>query len=84
MPYAPKREESVLTEDDVRKVINLFDESSDYYNKMIAEEREQGIKNGFPLGPSKLAQGLWNGSIDARELAIQYILDRLGIKKQEQ
>lgn len=84
LPYAPKREESDLTEDDVRKVMALFDESSDYYNKKIEEGREESVKNGYPLGPSKLAQGLWNGSIDARELAIKYILDKLGIKKEEQ
>ena len=68
----------------MRKVMALFDESSDYYNKKIEEEREESVKNGYPLGPSKLAQGLWNGSIDARELAIKYILDKLGIKKEEQ
>ena len=83
LPYAPKRKESVLTEDDVRKVIALFDESSDYYNKKIEEERDQNIKDGGG-GGSRLAVGLWNGSIDARELAIKYILDKLGIKKEEQ
>lgn len=69
----PILENSNLTEADVRKVIGLFNESSDYFNKKIDDERGEN-------GGSQLAIDLLDGRIDAKELAVQYVLHRLNIK----
>lgn len=68
----PVLESSSLSESDVRHVIELFQESSEYFNKKIEEEREAN-------GGSRLATHLLDGVLDARELAIQYVLHRLNI-----
>jgi hypothetical protein len=69
----PALENSGLSEADVRHVIELFQESSEYFNKKIKDERDAD-------GGSQLAIGLFDGVIDARELAVQYVLHRLNIK----
>lgn len=69
----PILEDSTLTEADVRKVIGLFHESSDYFNKKIDDERGEN-------GGSQLAIDLLDGRIDGKELAVQYVLHRLNIK----
>lgn len=69
----PVLERSSLSESDVRHVIELFQESSEYFNKKIKDERGTD-------GASQLAIDLFDGIIDARELAVQYILHKLNIK----
>jgi hypothetical protein len=69
----PVLESSSLSESDVRHVIEIFQESSKYFNKKIKEEREAN-------GGSRLAIHFFDGVIDANELAIQYVLHRLSIK----
>jgi hypothetical protein len=69
----PALENSGLSEADVRHVIELFQESSEYFNKKIKDERDAD-------GGSRLAIDLFDGVIDARELAVQYVLHRLNIK----
>lgn len=69
----PILEDSTLTEADVRKVIGLFHESNDYFSKKIDDERGEN-------GGSQLAIDLLDGRIDAKELAVQYVLYRLNIK----
>lgn len=69
----PVLESSSLSESDVRHVIEIFRESSKYFNKKIEEEREAN-------GGSRLAIHLLDGVIDAKELAIQYVLHKLNIK----
>lgn len=63
---------SSLSEADVRHVIELFQESSKYFNKKIEDERDAN-------GGSQLAIDLLDGIIDAKELAVQYVLHKLNI-----
>lgn len=69
----PVLESSSLSESDVRHVIELFQESSEYFNKKIKEECNTD-------GGSQLAIDLFDGIIDAKELAVQYVLHKLNIK----
>ena len=69
----PVLESSSLSEEDVRHVIEIFRESSKYFDKKIEEERETN-------GGSRLGIHLLDGVVDANELAIQYVLHRLNIK----
>lgn len=69
----PVLESSSLSEADVRHIIEVYRESDKYFNKKIEEERDAN-------GGSRLAIHLLDGIIDARELAIQYVLHRLNIK----
>lgn len=69
----PILEDSNLSEEDVRKVIGLFNESSEYFNKKIEEERDSD-------GGSELFIGACDGVIDVKELSIQYVLHKLNIK----
>ena len=69
----PVLESSSLSEADVRHVIEIFQESSKYFDKKIEDERE--ANDG-----SRLAIYLLDGVVDAKELAIQYVLHRLNIK----
>lgn len=69
----PVLESSSLSEADVRHIIEVYRESDKYFNKKIEEERETN-------GGSRLAIHLFDGVIDAKELAIQYVLHRLNIK----
>lgn len=69
----PVLESSSLSESDVRNIIDVYRESSEYFNKKIEEEREAN-------GGSRLAIHLFDGVIDAKELAVQYVLHRLNIK----
>lgn len=69
----PVLESSSLSEADVRHVIEIFRESSKYFDKKIEEERETN-------GGSRLGIHLLDGVVDANELAIQYVLHRLNIK----
>lgn len=68
----PVLESSSLSEADVRHVIELFQESSKYFNKKIEEERDTN-------GGSQLVIDLLDGIVDAKELAIQYVLHKLNI-----
>lgn len=68
----PVLESSSLSEADVRHVIELFQESSKYFNKKIEEERD--ANDG-----SQLVIDLLDGIVDAKELAIQYVLHKLNI-----
>jgi hypothetical protein len=69
----PVLESSSLSEADVRHVIEIFRESSKYFDKKIEEERETN-------GGSRLGIHLLDGVVDANELAIHYVLHRLNIK----
>lgn len=69
----PVLESSSLSESDVRHIIEVYQEASKYFDKKIEEEREAN-------GGSRLASHLLDGVIDAKELAIQYVLHRLSIK----
>lgn len=69
----PVLESSNLSEAEIRHVIEIFQESSKYFNKKIKEERDTN-------GGSRLSIHLFDGVLDAKELAIQYVLHRLNIK----
>ena len=69
----PVLESSSLSASDVRHIIEIYQEASKYFDKKIEEEREAN-------GGSRLAIHLLDGVIDAKELAIQYVLHRLNIK----
>lgn len=60
----------------VRQVIGLYLEAGKHYNSVIEEERKE-------YGGSDLAIKLFDGVIDAKELSIQYILDKLKAQKGE-
>ena len=60
----------------VRQVIDLDVEAGEYYNNIIEEERK-GNRGSF------LMINLLNGNIDAKELGIQYVLNKLKAKKGE-
>lgn len=69
----PVLESSSLSEADVRHIIEVYRESGKYFDKKIEEERDAN-------GGSRLATHLLDGVLDAKELAIQYVLHRLNIK----
>lgn len=69
----PVLERSSLSEAEVRHIIEVYQEASKYFDKKIADERATD-------GASQLAIRLLDGVVDARELAIQYVLHRLNIK----
>ena len=58
----------------VRQVIGLYLEAGEHYNSVIKEERKE-------YGGSDLAIKLFDGVIDAKELSIQYVLDKLKAQK---
>ena len=58
----------------VRQVIDLYLEAGKHYNSVIKEERKE-------YGGSDLAIKLLDGVIDAKELGIQYVLDKLKVQK---
>ena len=60
----------------VRQVIDLYLEAGEHYNSVIKEERKEH-------GGSDLAINLLGGVIDAKELSIQYVLDKLKAQKGE-
>ena len=60
----------------VRQVIGLYLEAGEHYNSVIKEERKE-------YGGSDLAIKLFDGVIDAKELSIQYVLDKLKAQKGE-
>jgi hypothetical protein len=64
---------SSLSASDVRHIIEIYQEASKYFDKKIDDERGEN-------GGSQLAIDLLDGRIDAKELAIQYVLHRLSIK----
>lgn len=68
----PVLENSSLSEADVRRVIEIYRESADYFDKKIEEERDAN-------GGSQLAIDLLDDNIDAQELAVQYVLHKLNI-----
>lgn len=70
----PVLESSGLSEADVRHVIELYRESAEYFGKKIDDERDAD-------GGSQLAIDLIDGTIDSRELAIQYVLHKLNINR---
>ena len=60
----------------VREVIDLYLEAGKHYDSVIKEERKK-------YGGSDLAIKLLDGVIDAEELGIQYVLDKLKGQKGE-
>lgn len=70
----PVLESSGLSEADVRHVIELFQESAEYFGKKIDDERVAD-------GGSQLVIDSLDGIIDTRELAIQYVLHKLNINR---
>lgn len=60
----------------VRQVIGLYLEAGKHYNSVIKEERKE-------YGGSDLAIKLLGGIIDAKELSINYVLDKLKAQKGE-
>jgi len=60
----------------VRQVIDLYLEAGKHYDSVIKEERKE-------YGGSDLAIKLFDGVIDAKELSIQYVLDKLKAQKGE-
>jgi hypothetical protein len=60
----------------VRQVIDLDIEAGEHYNNIIKEERKEN-------GGSDLMINLLSGTIDAKELGIQYVLDKLKAQKGE-
>ena len=61
----------------VRQVIDLDIEAGEHYNNIIKEERKEN-------GGSDLMIYLLCGTIDAKELGIQYVLDKLKTQKGEE
>lgn len=61
----------------VRQVIDLYLEAGEHYNSVIKEERKE-------YGGSDLVIKLLDGVIDAKELSIQYVLDKLKAQKEEE
>ena len=63
-------------EKDVRQILSLYYEGIKHYEDIIKEEREEN-------GGSDLAIKIMNGVVDARELGIQYVIDKLKVQKGE-
>lgn len=61
----------------VRQVIDLDIEAGEHYNNIIKEERKEN-------GGSDLMINLLSGTIDAKELGIQYVLNKLKTQKGEE
>jgi len=63
-------------EKDVRQIFSLYHEGLKHYEDIIKEEREEN-------GGSDLAIKIMDGVVDARELSVQYVLDKLKAQKGE-
>lgn len=63
-------------EKDVRQILSLYYEGIKHYDDIIKEEREEN-------GGSDLAIKIMDGVVDARELGIQYVIDKLKVQKGE-
>ena len=63
-------------EKDVRQILSLYYEGIKYYDDIIKKEREEN-------GASDLAIKIMDGVVDARELGIQYVIDKLKAQKGE-
>jgi len=63
-------------EKDVRQIVSLYYEGIKYYEDVIKKEREEN-------GGSDLAIKIMDGVVDARELSIQYVIDKLKAQKGE-
>ena len=63
-------------EKDVRQILSLYYEGIKHYEDTIKEEREEN-------GGSDLAIKIMDGVVDARELGIQYVIDKLKAQKGE-
>jgi hypothetical protein len=61
-------------EKDVRQIFSLYYEGLKHYEDIIKEEREEN-------GGSDLAIKIMDGVVDARELGIQYVIDKLKAQK---
>jgi len=59
-----------MNEQDVRRIVDLYIEAGKHYNQVIKEQRS---RNGF----SDLAIDLLEGRADAKEMGIQFILNKL-------
>lgn len=66
----------VNLEKDVRQIIDLYLEAGKYYDDVIKKERDM-------YGYSDLAIKLLDRTADAKEMSIQYILDKLRAQKGE-
>ena len=64
-------------EKDVRQILSLYYEGIKHYEDIIKEEREEN-------GGSDLAIKIMDGVVDARELGIQYVIDKLKVQKGEE
>ena len=63
-------------EKDARQILSLYYEGIKHYDDIIKEEREEN-------GGSDLAIKIMDGVVDARELGIQYVIDKLKAHKGE-
>lgn len=66
----------VNLEKDVRQILSLYYEGIKHYDDIIKEERKEN-------GGSDLAIKIMDGVVDARELGIQYVIDKLKAQKGE-
>jgi len=64
-------------EKDVRQIISLYYEGIKHYEDIIKKGREEN-------GGSDLAIKIMDGVVDARELSIQYVIDKLKAQKGEE
>ena len=60
----------------VRQILSLYYEGIKHYEDIIKEERKEN-------GGSDLAIKIMDGVVDARELGIQYVIDKLKAQKGE-
>lgn len=63
-------------EKDIMQIFSLYYEGIKHYEDIIKEEREEN-------GGSDLAIKIMDGVVDARELGIQYVIDKLKAQKGE-
>ncbi|MEE1004310.1 MAG: hypothetical protein UH685_03110 [Bacteroidaceae bacterium] len=61
-------------EKEIRQVIDLYLEAGKYYDDVIKKERNM-------YGYSDLAIKLLDGAADVKEMSIQYVLNKLKVKK---
>ena len=61
-------------EKDIKQIVSLYYEGIKHYEDVIKKEREEN-------GGSDLAIKIMDGVIDARELSIQYVIDKLKAQK---
>lgn len=73
LPSVDLSNDAVL-EKKVRQIIDLFIEAGKHYNGVVKKEREA---NGY----SDLLINMLDGTVDAKELGIQYVLDKLKASK---